>query len=476
MRAHPHKLAVAAWFSLAAGGYSLEIPASAATAPASEARAQIGYTDFLARVETHSPDASVENKLSERAQEVCLRKGYLPDPVFVGGVDGNTPKVSVSQEIPWPGTLAVQAKVACAETQLTKTDLAEAALLRTNSAARLFLTAVAKQEGLTIGKKALQEIARLQDYVKAKSKSGIATHSERLQVELERVQLSLTVSAQEKELGALKKQLRLVAGFSPTSDTEFVLQWPQQPRQATLASPDLLAQRLTLENEVAVQQLNLERLSSRPSLNTQITAMRDSMGQWMPGVMLGFRIPLFSAFTAQSLDTHERLNAQVNTQNSGWYLQKKNLALDVATERTQQAQENLKTLNEHAIPLAEEHLSLVFSDFSASRATTQEVVQTQRDLLRLQTEKNRATFDLWMEELNAGLLKLGVADTNPLNFRDFPTIALPAMGGSMNGQVSAQSNAWGTAPRTTKPSKARGPTNSAPEVTTPSAPSGGMNM
>lgn len=402
------------------------------------------FIDVIVRGLNHHPEVTSEKGASQAEAEALERKGLFPDPrIAVGRENINVMSnstagtaqtvLSVSQEWPWPGSR--EREVAVARARLVVSDLQreQIRVRRALLAGRLFLQRLLLLQSIRLESENLRDLETVGESTLKRRKRAQGGHGDDFSVNTEMILARSRMVSFRTEL--LSRERYLAGVLALPVVPQFVNVWPTIREGADMFSALKWDERdfahSILEQQLVVERSRVDSINdlSRPSLSTSANLMRNDMGMVMASVMLGVKVPLFSAGTASSAQRELNETSQAILAQSRWYEERRKLAADQVQERLNTVDSHLSILDSQLIPLASEHVRLALADFAAGRLSVASFLDARRKRIDFLLAKEKMIKERYETVLDAVLVRLGYAD-EILN-APFPAIAIAGMGSEM---------------------------------------------
>ena len=401
---------------------------------ADEVDPKITYGAFLAAVRSNHPELVIDQKNLAKAREQERRAGLLADPQLSIGRDqvplpmsfqknmleverSDTQRAQsvfgMSQTFPWPGTLSSEEHAAKARVATVDADTRLAAKMRDFEARELYLRLIKTANVLEAERANLAVVISVRDFAHEKFKQGAGSHMEFLQSHSEAGVLKANVAALAADLRNLERHALVLMGITPTSNVDFVLEWPATasdplPKDAEV-QVDLTKERIARAKEVDLARQDVEYRRSLPVFVASGMLMQEDSGMRMYATMVGVTVPIFSNIQRSSLSAEQAIIAGRADNELSWHEKRKELALAQAQSRLGQIETSLQALEREIIPPVREHIDAATTQFSQGRGDIGSIIESRRTLLNLQVAEARmkealALAQLSIEKINAGLI------------------------------------------------------------------------
>jgi len=373
--------------------------------------------DYLTWASEHHPVLEAGRAQYEATRQSATEAGALPDLRLAWGemivpvetrVGPQQRIFSVSQNLPWFGTLGSAEKAADFKT------LASASLLRADSLAvennirKAWYDLARLQQEIEITTENLGLSRQSEDVALRAYESGTARFRNVLQAQMESDNLRVRVASLKDRLAPATVALNSQAGLPsetarPLADLPEEIQTPLETSALSellhRSSPKLESLRMLEESQRHL--VETARLSGRPGLTFGLDYIMTGSAA-MPGVddsgkdpviaRVAINVPLWSGkATARRLASASRLQA-VTSQR-----QRVGLDLDQQLEsilfKIRDTGRNWSLYQENLLPRARQILTASISDYETGRATFDEVIGARENLLALELSLLRARMD-----------------------------------------------------------------------------------
>ncbi len=450
-------LKVTAWFLLVISARPTALSA------AEENYHSLTLQQFADLVSEHSPDKAIDSKAVELAELAESRSGLLADPMVTVTREnepapsvwpsqdsamnspGQSPswKWTVTQSIPWPGSLGAAERLAKATTTSARISQDTSDAERRFVAMKLFVEMVRKNFAIEIQKTVAADTNALLDIVRERYKQGTGSHMEALQSQIETIRLNASLASQRAELDNLKSHAELllsgVRGVPVHAD--FKLEWPKDWLNSSPISDagqrDYTRDLIDNSQELGAANRELAYKKSLPALNLGIMAMQNDDGMHSVGAMLGIQIPIYSFAERHALSLENDAFHTKTDLDMTWYVRRKKLSEDQTKIRIRQIAENLATLEREILPLIREHLTSATVSYGEGKGSVSSIIESRRELLNFEMSRIDISAELVRAHIALSEIAAGFADR--LIDIPIPNLAASGMGGgplngdSMNG-------------------------------------------
>ncbi len=412
-------------FTRPLGGLAL-LAASATLLMAEPVKAFEGRTleDFLQQAQVANPQLQVFQQRYEAALQRIPQASALPDPMFqithfVESVQTRTgPQENVltlSQRIPWFGTLSRRKAVASAEAEALWYAFQAQQLQLARAVALAYYEYGYAEQAIRLSLKNRDLLSELEPIIEEKVRAGGEINALlRLKVEIGKIDdrlQSLTQQriAQSAKLGEL---LALQA-------TE-LLDWPtwEAPSPIALNGPSLMQairannpELQMLERQVASAEARREiaRLKNYPDItfginyiqvgDPEVNPTTPDAGQDPWGVSVAVNLPIwFGNYNAAKAEALANKRATENEYQHRLNALRAELSASIAL--LDDADRRLKLYGEELLGLAEQAVENTRSSYQNGRTGILEVIDSERSLLDLQLLYWRAASDAWQQRIN----------------------------------------------------------------------------
>ncbi len=458
----------------------------------------LDFASFVDLVERNHPEAAVSQLSVERARLAGERAGVLPDPEVAisrenlplkGKTDMDASAMSpmfqltLSQSLPWPGTLNAAAAASRAASEGAGTEEKMAALLRRLDAKNLFVDMVRLAEAVDFQKASVEDADSILSSAAARIRNGIGSHHELVQAQNEKAVHSLNLAALEADLENLKDHAAQLIGRDDATGLAFTLRLPddytgvKSPGKPTAESPgvDLIRLRQQQGQDEAAARLTTERKQSLPHFMISGMMMRQDDGMRSVGAMAGISVPVFSGQIRRSVDDESGVLSTQSSRDLGWHDRKKMLAETQNQRRVKVLSQSLQTLHDEIVRNAKGHLQAVALDYALGRTSFAAVNAAREQLLQYELAEASARQNLARAMISREKILAGFVD-DAID-RPTPQVSTGDMngGGEMEGRGMAPSSAKGSTSERRSPPKESGRGGvMMPQTEEPSAKSDGM--
>ena len=371
----------------------------------SYAQAPLDFATFLSLVEHNHPEAAAAQLATLRSKQAESKAGALPDPDIAvtrqylpipgasRGMDTTTnvpmSQLTLTQTIPWPGTLAAQEKAARAATEGAGIDERMAATLRHLAAKDMFIDMVRLAETANFEKTSVADADSIVKSATARLRNAVGSHHELIQAQNEKAVHTLNLAALEADLQNLQDHAADILGLSDVTNLKFDLRLPEAYSgsgvlQAAAAGIDLTRERRLQAEADTTSRFEAERKRSLPHLTASGMVMQQDDGMRSVGVMLGISLPVFSGRIRSSLDDEQVTSSNQTNLDLSWHDRKRALALKQNQRRLVVLAQTLRVLSQEIVPSAKQHLQALLSDYALGRASFAAASTAREKLLRFE--------------------------------------------------------------------------------------------
>jgi outer membrane protein TolC len=395
---------------------------------------------LVTQVLERNPGLSALQAAARAADSRVLPAGALPDPRLFGAlaprtVDGfTTPAgqrrgvsgiLAVSQDLPWPGTLALRKKVARSEAQAVQDDAALRQLQLEADSLSFYAQWAYAHEALRINAASQALTRELRDVVENRYAAGIAPLQDVLQAEVRLEQLrqqALTLGRRQAEVRA---RINALLGQEPTHPLATPVPLPDpRPlpgyaalRDLALARHPLLSQ---LDKQLAANRYreSLARKAFYPDLAVEVrnndfrpaseTRLQIGVGLSLPLSRDKYRAGLDAARADSARLRFEREDRQAQVLGE----------LEAARAAAESAAQTIRLYRGDLIPRTLENLSAARAAYGSGGGSFLEVITAEQQQLEaeLALRKTRAEYFMARAELarwTGGELPSAGSDTEP---------------------------------------------------------------
>jgi len=399
-----------------------------------ESNNMITYASFVDAVIINYPERSIWQRNVDLTRQRERRAGILPDPEIALSREGisfdsledveaqdqavdatMTPRweMTVTQRFPWPGTLAAAVTASQTEGEIAELNLLQREAALRLEAAEFFMQLVAISKTIEIEHKNLQETNKIFELASERFKQGTGSYADVLQARIEKINLQADIDSQIDQFENLKLQARLLMGRRNDNKQPFDLSfpdWVEAGFPTDKSTKDFTASNINLANRRDKAMIETQYRESLPMFMTSGMVMQTDNGMRSYGGMLGIQVPLFSGIKRRSLSSEETLVQSQFQDSLLWYEEKKQVASSQIARRISRAMKNIKTLSDELSPLAQENLQVAMQIYGAGGGTATSLIEARRSLLRVETAKVSASYELAMARLAARQIELGFVD------------------------------------------------------------------
>lgn len=377
--------------------------------------------DYLQRAQAANPRLKAFEARYEAAMRRIPQASALPDPMFqvthfVEAIQTRTgPQENVfmlSQTIPWFGKLSSREQVASAEAEALWFAYQNQQLLLARAVSVAYYEYAYTGKALALTQENLDLLARLEPIVEEKVKAGNDLNELlKLKVELGKAGDALS-TLQQMRIVQSARLCELLA-----IDDNGALPWPQWEAPASY-EPDGPSLALALEEnnpELAMFQRQitsaearreLARLQSYPDITLGLNYVQlgspvvnpgtPDAGQDPWGFTVAVNLPIwFEKYSAARAEALASMRASQNEYDSRRNMLKADLSASLSL--LHDADRRLKLYGEDLLDLAEQAAQNTRTSYESGRADIPDVIDSERDLLELQTLYWRAAADAWQQ-------------------------------------------------------------------------------
>jgi outer membrane protein TolC len=391
----------------------LIVAGSTAASPAqSEARADALVAEALAR----SPDVAALRAALEAARSRARAADTLPDPMLSGQLAPETlggftapgggrrsaaGSLSISQRLPWPGTLDLRASAARAEAAARAEDIATLRLSLRRRVLEAWAQWALSHRALAINAEHLALVDALRANAEQRYAAGLAAQNDVLQAET-------AIEALQREriaLQAEKRRLRARLNALRDRDADAPL-----PAPSRLPDPSALPATARLREQLAARHPALAELEARLRAAADVEALADKAfypefqltaghnamrpaPETRSTIGIALSLPLDRDRRRAERDAAAAESARLR---ADYRSTRRELldALEAALARTEAASATWQRYQDHGLPLAEESLDAARAAYDSGGGSFSDVLDAQRALLdaALGTARARAEF------------------------------------------------------------------------------------
>lgn len=386
---------------------------------------------FITEALTNSPTLLVAENRYQAARASLESAGVLPNPRvqithFVESIQTRTgpqrQALSIQQPIPWQGSLRTKRGIARSQSEALWHSYATIQFKTIDQVATNVIENAYLTKSIAITQQNIKLLERLQTIAENKIKSG-GSLNDLLRLQMETGRHRDTLARQETTLRANSAKLESAMGRTPTG-TSIPIEWnAPTPIQAAAsqwldAIPRQSPQIATL-NALLASQASRERLASfasRPDFSVGLNYIRtgDALdpsikdsGKDPWALMVGVSLPVWgkanNAIARQASFERDAIIAQIHE------LQLFLLAEGHAwIARLEDAQNRIQLYQTSLLPLAQQTHDITESSYRSDKATILELIESDRALLKLETEYWRAAADAWFARWKLATLSGGL--------------------------------------------------------------------
>ena len=368
------------------------------------AQAPVDFATFLGLVERNHPEAAAAQLATLRSKQAEAKAGSFPDPDIAvtrqylplpgagKGMDTTTnvpmSQLTLTQTIPWPGTLAAQEQAAKAATEGVSIDEKMAATLRRLAAKDMFIDMVRLAETARFEKTSVSDAESIVKSATARLRNAVGSHHELIQAQNEKAVHTLNLAALEADLQNLQDHAAEILGLGDVKDLSFDLRLPEAYAGSgalpAVAEVDLTRERRLQAEVDTTSRFAAERKRSLPHLTASGMVMQQDDGMRSVGVMLGISLPVFSGRIRSSLDDEQATASAQTSLDLAWHDRKRSLALKQNQRRLMVLAQTLHVLSQEIVPSAKQHLQALLSDYALGRASFAAASTAREKLLRFE--------------------------------------------------------------------------------------------
>lgn len=363
---------------------------------------------YMTAVENNPELASVRSAYEAQYQR-ANQMGVLPDPeVGVGyfiNPSGDTDffgrfSVSAMQMFPWFGTLSARESSAENMGDAQRHRWTARQLEIFHEIQQVWLEYAEIQLSIEATEEIIELIRDLEALVETRYETGRVSQADMLRIQMEEDRLETRLENLMDQLNPLQEQFQAVLGVEEPVDIEIPDRLPGRQvdhgreelfRLALQQNPEF--DRLSSARQSYRQQEELARLEGRPSFGVGVEMMgRDfTTMSMMPDMnesfvgMASIKIPLYrSRYEAKQeearLEIRRTEQAEQNVSN------RLVSNLESALNSLRDARRNEELITDRLLPKTEQALEILSEEYASGRASFDEVLQLQRELLDLELE------------------------------------------------------------------------------------------
>lgn len=373
--------------------------------------ATITLDQILRTAEANNPEIRAAQKRWDAAKaKIGVENAWeKPQITYERMYSGDEKVFGVSQEIPFPGKLALKGQVASKEAAMAEQDFRAKAIEVRSKAKAAYAMYFRAVKSLDIFEENIELMRRFSKAAESKYAVGKVSQTDvlRAQIELSKMLNMLVTLNQEKETA--QAMLNTLLNLHPQNP----LGLPEEPPVLRLRQPleGLQETALARRPELLGAQAAVER-SRKARISSRLEYLPDFMAQYRfrqaanpemdqtNDVMVGVTVPLW--FWKQNRMT--RMAAAEEEMNRAEYQAMRNMTLFGVKDllvKTQTAERLIELYRTSVIPQAEQALRISENAYQSDQATFLELIDVQRNLLQFRIEhyEHMASYEQWAAEL-----------------------------------------------------------------------------
>jgi len=390
--------------------------------------------DVLDYAHAFAPSVRAADAAYESQRETAGHIGAWPDPVlsyvyFVEPIQTRVgpqrQRFSLKQTVPWFGTTGARKESARAKAQALQEGVRATWLGVSLSVRRAYATYYYLVREISLTRESADLLRLWESVVRSRYRASLASHPDVMRTEIELARLTDRLRALEDRLDVAAERVRAEAGLSadqpladPVLPATQSLNWPRDSLivWARAVSPDLVAGRFELESRDA--SVRVATRSSVPNLTLGVDyydigtpdqpVPSGGTDAWAVGVSLN--LPLWIGKNGSRND-----DARADYRRSEYELEDMQRQLEASIHEAvfeyTDALARLRLYRDALVPKASQSLGATYSAYQGGQANFLDLLQSQRELLALQLEEQRAHVDAFV----------GLARTEALVGRDLHT-------------------------------------------------------
>ena len=293
-----------------AGAQVLEQPASASPAPAAR------LEDLVATLDRDNPELKASRREIDMAVARVRPAGALPDPTLSAGYmsgflrppfspSSATPdgfrQFGVTQEIPYPGKLALRTRIAIADTDVTRWQYEGIRVDLIAELKTMYLEYRLADRSLAIVRRNKTLLEDIQRIAEARFSVGQGAQQDVLKAQLEVSMLLERITMLQRDKVALQARINGLLYREPGTPVDPALAYDPAPLPGDVTELRRLAEQRypalrRAERQIArsEQAVALARKEVLPDLGFNVTTQKPASGMpWMYGVDVMVKVPIF---------------------------------------------------------------------------------------------------------------------------------------------------------------------------------------
>lgn len=324
-------------------------------------------------------------------------------------------EVTLSQSLPWPGTLAAEEQAFREQKQVARIEQKIDQAERQFAAKNLFLNMIKLYQSVLVQKKIKYEADSFRDYIHERYRHGIADHAEFLQAQSDAALNTLNLETMDANLANLKAYALLLLGKAAF---DFELGWPsvaddnpgddKESRRNVGAVENIGRQQILAVRDRDLSNRSLSLKRNLPGFSVSGMLMRGDDGMQSSGAMLGLSIPVFSGAVRNSIRGEIDLTQERVVQELAWFDKQQNLARAQNQVRIMTLRKNLHVLNQDILPKVAEHLEASMVTFAQGKGRVGNVVTGRRELLNMEMARIEAMTALAAAQITDQRIEAGL--------------------------------------------------------------------
>jgi cobalt-zinc-cadmium efflux system outer membrane protein len=337
-------------------------------------------------------------------------------PLSVGSSEARAGyEVGMSQKLPWFGKRSLEASVAAAEAEASKSDFEAARRELAFTAVTLYDRYFVAARSLEINAEHVQLLQAFRAGAVAQYESGRASAQDPLQAEAELARLERDTAVLASQRDVIAAQMNELLHRPPDSPL------PPPPGDLDLAMPPEASSHTQLEAQAVATRPDIVAVRQRAhaeevrankaerdyypdfTISTSYSSMWDMpQHRWMVG--LGFNLPIQTGGHAGAADEARATRAQFESDASRMEDAARTQVF-VALRQTEESKQVLELYEQRLLPVARSQIDAARAGFTASRSPFLAVVEAERNLrsVELDYQMARAECDRRHAELERAL-------------------------------------------------------------------------
>lgn len=345
------------------------------------------------------------------------RTRRLPEPTITFGyfvrsvetrVGPQRARVSLRQAFPWPTQLTAGADAASTRARATQRRFEARALSVAQRVATAYWNLWQIRTTRSIHRDHLTIVHGLSESVQARIATGAATLADLQQIDLTAARIEDNIRAMDEAERGAEAHLRAAMGAAP----DFAVPTPDEPHRAVVPPDSPRDLRLSARTHPMIESLGLLSEASESSARAENAARLPSFtlgADWiittdteMPGVQdsgkdavvvgAGLKVPLWQGSYSDSVEA-ARADARAHRADQRALIDRAESELTATLADLRDATRRVDLYRVTLVPQAESAYESVLGSYTVGRGTVAQTLLSQRDLLELRIELERARAD-----------------------------------------------------------------------------------